>query len=77
MKKDLKNICAVLREQLPKLKSKFDVATLEVFGSFVRNEQKTGSDLDILVTYNKAPNLFEFIELENYLSDLLFSNSDD
>lgn len=70
MKKDFKNISAVLRKELPKLKSEFKVATLEVFGSYVRNEQRYNSDLDILVTFIKAPNLFQFIELENYLSDL-------
>lgn len=70
MKKDLKNISAVLRRELPLLKSEFEVSNLEIFGSFVRNEQRPDSDLDILVTFTKAPNLFQFIELENYLSDL-------
>lgn len=70
MKKDLKNISAVLKKELPNLKLEFKVATLEVFGSYIHNEQKPGSDLDILVTFRKVPNLFEFIELENYLSDL-------
>jgi len=70
MKNDLKNISSVLRKELPKLKSEFKVATLEIFGSYVRNEQNAKSDLDILVTYSKAPDLLQFIELENYLSDL-------
>ncbi len=70
MKKDLKNISSVLRKELPKLKSEFKVSTLEIFGSYVRNEQNSKSDLDILVTYSKAPDLLQFIELENYLSDL-------
>ncbi|GAG77159.1 unnamed protein product, partial [marine sediment metagenome] len=38
MKKDLKNISAILKSELPKLRSEFKVATLEIFGSFVRNE---------------------------------------
>jgi predicted nucleotidyltransferase len=70
MKKNLENISLVLRKELPKLKSEFKVATLEIFGSYVRNEQSAKSDLDILVTYTKAPDLLQFIELENYLSDL-------
>lgn len=71
MKKDYENIRLALRKELPKLKAEFNVATLEVFGSYVRNEQKADSDLDVLVTFSKAPDLLEFIELENYLSDLL------
>jgi predicted nucleotidyltransferase len=70
MEKDLKKISAILKRELPKLKSEFNVATLEIFGSFVRNEQKPDSDLDILVTFSIVPNLFQFVELENYLSDL-------
>jgi predicted nucleotidyltransferase len=70
MKENLENISLVLRKELPKLKSEFKVATLEIFGSYVRNEQSAKSDLDILVTYTKAPDLLQFIELENYLSDL-------
>jgi len=71
MKKELKNITSILREELPKLKSQYNVTALEIFGSFVRNEQKPNSDLDILVSFSKAPSLFKFIELEDYLSELL------
>ena len=70
MKNNLENIRSILHRELPKLKSEFNVATLEIFGSYVRDEHNPESDLDILVTYTKAPDLLEFIELENYLSDL-------
>ena len=68
---DLKNIKAVLQKELPRLKSEFQVATLEIFGSYVQNKQIPSSDLDLLVTFSKSPNLLQFIELENYLSDLV------
>jgi predicted nucleotidyltransferase len=71
MKNELQNITAKLRKELPKLRSQYHVATIELFGSFIRNEQQANSDLDILVTFSKAPSLFKFIELEDYLSDLL------
>ena len=45
--------------------------TLEVFGSYVRDEQRKDSDLDILVTFKEAPSLLTLIAIENYLSDLL------
>ena len=45
--------------------------TIGVFGSYVRGEQKEGSDLDVLVEFEEPVGLFEFMALENYLSDLL------
>jgi predicted nucleotidyltransferase len=47
------------------------VESPEVFGSYVRGEQKAGSDLDVLVTFREAPSLLTFIGIENYLSDML------
>jgi predicted nucleotidyltransferase len=51
MKKQIENTTSILRNELPKLKSQYNVATLEVFSSFVRNEQTAKSDLDILVLF--------------------------
>lgn len=60
-----------LRNQLPMLEKEYGVATLELFGSYVRHEQRSDSDLDILVTFTKTPSLLKFIRLENFLSDIL------
>ena len=67
----LQKFMDILREQLPILAEQYNVATLEVFGSYVRREQRKDSDLDILVTFNKPPSLLKFVRLENYLSDTL------
>lgn len=53
------------------LAERYNVEKLEVFGSYVRDEQNKDSDLDILVTFKEAPSLLTFIAIENYLSDLL------
>jgi uncharacterized protein len=53
------------------LTERYSVETMEVFGSYVRSEQKKDSDLDILVTFKEVPSLLTFIAIENYLSDLL------
>lgn len=53
------------------LAERYSVEKLEVFGSYVRDEQGKDSDLDILVTYREVPTLLGFIALENNLSDLL------
>ena len=70
-KNRLEKFKAILCKQLPALAEQYQVATLEVFGSYVRHEEKTNSDLDVLVTFSKAPSILKFIRLENHLSDLL------
>ena len=67
----LQKFMKILREQFPLLAEQYNVATLEVFGSFVRHEQRKNSDLDVLVTFNKAPSLLKLVRLENHLSDML------
>lgn len=56
---------------MPALREHFGVRALSVFGSFVRDEQNRRSDLDVLVEFYAAPDLLEFIRLENHLSDTL------
>ena len=70
-KRSLETLLEDLRHQLPILEERYEVETLEVFGSYVRAEQKATSDLDVLVTFREAPSLLTFIAIENYLSDEL------
>lgn len=57
---------------MPELTRRYKVKSLGVFGSYVRNEQRRRSDLDILVEFeDDALSLLKFIEVQNYLSDLL------
>ena len=67
----LKEILEILHQQIPLLVERYQVETLEVFGSFVRDEQNKDSDLDVLVTFKEDPSLLTYIAIENYLSDLL------
>ncbi len=57
-------------EHESKLQERFGVKTIGVFGSYVRGEQKKGSDIDILVEFYPYPemDLIKFVELEEYLS---------
>ena len=70
-KRSLETFIEILRQQTPMLSERYCVEKLEVFGSYVRAEQKKNRDLDILVTFRETPGLLAFIALENYLSDLL------
>ena len=76
MKKDLQEILSSLRELLPYINQRYDVASIEVFGSYVRNQQDLDSDLDLPVSFSKVPGLLKFLELKNYLSDQLQLNVD-
>ena len=67
----LEKILEILRQHIPMLTERYSVERLEIFGSYVRSEQKKDSDLDILVTFKEVPSLLTFIAMENYLSDLL------
>src|SRR4030067_2741956 len=69
--KTLEEIKAELEQLKPALREKFKVKTIGVFGSYVRGEQKRGSDVDVLVEFEEPVGLFEFMALEFYLSDLL------
>jgi predicted nucleotidyltransferase len=67
----LDEVLRTLRAHLPELREQYGVRTLGVFGSYVRGEQKPRSDLDLLVEFDQAPTLPEFIDLEYYLRGLL------
>jgi predicted nucleotidyltransferase len=67
----LRKILEILHQQIPILAERYSVEKLEVFGSYVRSEQKKDSDLDVLITFREDPSLLTYIAIENYLSDLL------
>ena len=69
--KSLKDVNEILREHKEELFRKYSVVEIGVFGSFVRGEEKRRSDIDILVEFEKVPDLLEFIALEEYLRKLL------
>lgn len=60
-----------LHEMLPELRERYHVSYLGVFGSYIREEQKPESDLDVLVEFSKTPTIFKLVNLENYLSEAL------
>lgn len=70
-KKTISEYIDILRKNYPYLKDQYKINYFGIFGSFVRNEQKENSDLDLLISFEKTPTLFQFIRLEQYLSNLL------
>ncbi|GBD98087.1 nucleotidyltransferase domain protein [bacterium BMS3Abin07] len=56
---------------MPVLREKYSVKTLQIFGSYVRAQQRKRSDIDILVEFSETIDLFTFVELEEFLSEAL------
>lgn len=69
-------VLRVLADRRSEMESRFGVSSLAIFGSVARDEALAGSDIDILVTYVRAPGMFGFLELKEYLEDILQSPVD-
>lgn len=69
--KPKEEILKILRQELPYLKEEYKVKSIGVFGSYVKEEYRKGSDIDVLVEFYDVPSLLRFIKMENYLSDVL------
>ena len=67
----LEEIKKILEKQKEILKQKYRVKEIGVFGSYVRDKTGKGSDLDILVEFERSIGLLKFVNLENYLCDIL------
>ncbi len=67
----LSELCNV-KSQLEK---NYDVKSLTLFGSYSRNEALPGSDIDVMVEFNKSPGI-RFIDLADELEQLLHNKVD-
>jgi predicted nucleotidyltransferase len=64
-------VLSTLRAQQDALHRRFGVARLTLFGSVARDEATQGSDVDLLVEFDKPVGLFAFLELQSHLEALL------
>jgi predicted nucleotidyltransferase len=63
-------LLSTLRAALPELRQRYLVASLAVFGSWARGEQRQDSDLDVLVEFD-GPIGWQIVTLEDELSACL------
>lgn len=70
---DIKNI---IKKNLPFIKEKYGVSEVGIFGSFATGEEKEGSDVDILVEFDRSITLFGYADLKNFLEDQLHTRVD-
>ncbi|MBE0433175.1 nucleotidyltransferase family protein [candidate division WOR-3 bacterium] len=69
--KTLGEIKKLLSSYKTELQEKYKIKEIKIFGSYVRNEQKKRSDVDILVDFYEVPDLLKFIEIERHLEEIL------
>lgn len=65
------DILRLLRQHEVEIQARYAVRSLGLFGSIVRGEATAEIDLDLLVDFEHAPTLFEFVRLQRHLSELL------
>jgi len=65
------DVLQILKEHEILIKEKFGVKRIGIFGSFVRGEEKAGSDIDVLVEFDETKTTFDnYMDLKFYLEDL-------
>lgn len=74
--KNLEEIINILSAHRRELESQHKVKKIGIFGSVISGRQKKKSDIDILVEFRRTPDFFEFMDLEEYLSNILQSKID-
>lgn len=67
----INEIKKIIGSHKPGLRKKYHIKQIGVFGSYVRGEERSHSDIDILVDFSRPISLFEFIDMETELSTLL------
>lgn len=66
-----KHIDSTLVEILRRYFKEQPVLKAWLFGSFARGEQKKGSDIDILVTFDDGVGLFKYASMQSDLENIL------
>lgn len=69
--KTFEEIKEIIQEHKEDLKKEYGVKEMGIFGSYVRGEQKTVSDVDILIELERPIGFVKFLKLEKRISDIL------
>jgi len=69
-------IIQIIRKSKPEIEAQYGVKRLGLFGSYVKEKQRKRSDIDILVTFKRDVDLFDFLDLREYLEKKLRARVD-
>jgi predicted nucleotidyltransferase len=65
------DIIQILQAHRRQLNEQFGVRSLDLFGSLVRDEATAGSDIDLLVEFDRPVGYFGLVALQEHLAQLL------
>jgi predicted nucleotidyltransferase len=70
---ETRHIIATIKKEKEYLRSRYFIRHIDLYGSYAREEQQLGSDIDLLYSTfpNGAMTLSRLKSIENYLSQLL------
>ncbi len=68
---NLETLLRKLQTLKPILVDRYKAREIGIFGSFVRGEQSASSDIDVLVDFEEAADLFDLLGLALYLEEEL------
>jgi len=71
-----KEIIDIIRDSKAEIVTRYGVRQLGLFGSYARGRERKRSDIDILVSFSRDIDLFEFIDLREYLESRLHNKVD-
>ncbi len=74
MKRD--EVIRILQEHQDEFTDRYGVKSLALFGSVARDEATEGSDVDLLVEFDRPIGLFGLLTLQNHLEKLLYCSVD-
>lgn len=69
-------IINIIKTSMPVLETRYGVKRLGLFGSYVREQQRRKSDIDLLVSFTHEIDLFEFLDLREFLEAKLHNKVD-
>jgi predicted nucleotidyltransferase len=69
-------ILTQLKDYMEEIRQRFSVRRLSIFGSVVRGEASEGSDVDVLVAFDRKATFDLFMDLKFYLEELLGTGVD-
>ena len=65
------DVLKLLRQHESDIRKRFGVATIGIFGSFIRGEERPDSDVDVLVTFRRGAETFDnYMDCKYYLEEL-------
>lgn len=68
---DTERLIAHLTMLKPEIISRYKAKEIGLFGSFVRDEQKNNSDVDVLADFDEEADLFDLVGLAQFLEEKL------